>query len=228
MRLINIREILPDVREFITTPLEKNISFAPGQFASISIEDGNNPPCARAYSIASSPNDAPLFTFLIKKYPGGRGTTWLWTKQKENILQMTLPLGHFCLHDLPQKDLYFFATGTGIAPIRSMILFLQEQNFQKKITLFLGARSVEELFYHQEFQRQETTSSLFSYHPSLSRETPTWKGSFGRLTEIITHRTLDVNAQVYICGSNQMVTEMREQIDQKGIPVEQIFFEPFS
>ena len=81
------------------------------------------------------------------------------------------PFGDFILRP-PMRDTIFIATGTGIAPFRSMLqwLFADEAQHQgKQLWLLFGNRYERDIYYHDEFMRLAGRHSNFHYSPTLSR-----------------------------------------------------------
>jgi ferredoxin--NADP+ reductase len=73
--------------------------------------------------------------------------------------------------DLDAHDYTFFATGTGIAPFRAMILELIEAKARSSITLIAGAAYATDLLYHDLFLSLQLRHPNFSYLTAVSRET---------------------------------------------------------
>lgn len=78
-------------------------------------------PVTRPYTIASPPSQPGAIELLFNLVPGGPGSTFLFTLQKGDPVNFRGPAGTFVLREYPNRRLLFVATGTGIAPIRSMI-----------------------------------------------------------------------------------------------------------
>ncbi|MGH7253019.1 MAG: FAD-binding oxidoreductase, partial [Nitrospiraceae bacterium] len=117
-----IRDLTHDVREIGFRLLAPpDISFKAGQFVSFDVVHPTfNRPVTRPYSIASSPQQRDGITLLLNLIPGGPGSTYLFSLKEGDDTQFKGPTGAFYLRDDATRDLLFVATGTGIAPIRSM------------------------------------------------------------------------------------------------------------
>lgn len=119
-RLIDSREIAPGVRhfEFEALGVEK-LEFVPGQFTSFTGVIGGKE-ITRAYSLASTPSGTNRFELCLNRVEPGHLSPRLFEMKPGDCIQMRQPLGMFVLRQ-PPRDSIFIATGTGIAPFRSML-----------------------------------------------------------------------------------------------------------
>jgi len=122
-----IRSLTHDVRQIELTLVDpQRIDFVPGQFVSFEIERPNaRTPATRAYSIASSASRREAIEIVLNYVPGGSGSKYLFGLQEGDRTSFKGPVGSFVLRDSP-RDLLLVATGTGIAPIRSMLWSLAD------------------------------------------------------------------------------------------------------
>src|SRR3984885_9481885 len=102
---------------------EKPFTFVAGQWLSFrqSKPDGEEIP--RAYSICSPPSSDNLFQLCLNRVQDGFMSNFLCDMNEGNELSCQGPFGDFILHP-PMRDTIFIATGTGIAPFRSMLHWL--------------------------------------------------------------------------------------------------------
>ena len=140
---------IKDVEEF---------EFKPGQFVSLMLplNETKKRKGMRHYSIASSPG-GNILEFIINKVEGGLGTTYLFEDAEVGTeIPIRGPLGKFLLPDEIIHDICMVCTGTGIAPLRSMILYIYENNIpHKDIYLICGTKTKEDLLYHKEMLELE-------------------------------------------------------------------------
>lgn len=129
------------------------------------------------------------------------------------------PFGDFILRP-PLRDTVFIATGTGIAPIRSMLYWLLAEGDRhqgREFWLLFGARRERDIYYREEFERLAAEHATFHFLPTLSRGAPEWKGLRGyvqeHLAEIVGTRT---DMQACICGLEKMVKANREWLKSLG------------
>lgn len=163
---------------------DRPFDFAAGQYLSIRFGDRT-----RAYSIASSPNRDET-ELCIRRVPDGRLSPRLCDELSVgDRLAIRGPSGHLLLEDSSPRDLVFLATGTGVAPMKSMIDYTFEQGRDehrgeaRDVWLFLGAAWEDDLPYHKAFRELDADHDNFHYVPCLSREP--WLTSWNGETEYI-------------------------------------------
>lgn len=155
----------------IVLETDEPVGHAAGQYVSVRYGDRT-----RAYSIASSPN-RPETELCVRRVPDGR----LSPKLCEDLsagddVALRGPNGHLLLDDPSRRDLVFLATGTGVAPMKSMIDYTFEEGLdeyrgtKRNIWLFLGAGWVDDLPYHEAFEERATAHENFHYVPCCTRE----------------------------------------------------------
>ncbi len=198
--------------------------FQAGQFLSILF----NEKVSRAYSIASVPSER-LIELIIRIIPNGKGSMILDAAKEGDKFEFKGPFGHFVLSDNPDAHLYFLGTGTGIAPLRSMILTEMEAGSPRPMSLFYGGRNRSDLAYLDDL---ESWNPDMEIKLGLSREeNPTELGKYGshcRITNFIEERDFGPNGEFYICGNGGMVQGVLELLEQKGIGKDQVFMERFN
>jgi ferredoxin-NADP reductase len=226
--ILDIKTIARDTKKIIfTKPSE--FKFEAGQFLLIKFAKN----LIRAYSIASTPDDKDI-ELIIRIIPNGRGTGIINSAKIGDIFTISNGLGHFQLSKNKDSELYFFATGTGIAPFRSMIRTENKQKFPRKIYLYYGGRYLEDLPYLDEIS---TWANYSEIKIGLSRDKnaakskiPNLKAEFDncRITKFIKNKNFAENSEFYICGNRGMVDGTKELLLSKGIKEDKIFFEKFN
>ena len=211
---------------------DPGLRFENGQFVMIGLQQPNGRPLMRAYSIAS-PNWEEHLEFFSIKVPDGPLTSQLQhLKEGDEIIISKKPTGTLVLDDLkPGKHLYLLSTGTGLAPFMSVIQDPETYERFEKVILVHGVREVKELAYHdyitEELPQHELLGEMVSqqmlYYPTVTRES--YKNQ-GRITDLIQSGKLmkdlglpdldPANDRVMICGSPQMLKDLKVMLEQKG------------
>ena len=208
-----------------------SLRFESGHFVMVGIiVDGRA--LMRAYSIASAHYEEHLEFFSIK-VPNGPLTSRLQhLKVGDDVLIGKKPTGTLVLTDLlPGRNLYLFATGTGLAPFMSIIRDPDTYERFAKIVLVHGVRTKDELAYHDlltehlpahEFLGDLVTSKL-RYYPTVTREAYRNMGRVtaliesGKLFEDLGVPGLDPQAdRVMICGSPGMLRDLKHMLEHRG------------
>src|SRR3982074_1660853 len=203
--------------------------FVPGQWLSVKANTPDGEEITRAYSIASPPSGNGHIAFCLNRVQDGFMSNHLCSLDEGAIITFQGPFGDFILRP-PLRDTIFIATGTGIAPFRSMLPWLladPARHQQKHFWLLFGSRSKADIYYHDEFRRLAEHAN-FHYLPTLSRGAPEWQGLRGYVQESVPNiaqgRT-DMHA--YICGLDKMVKANRELLKSLGWDRKSIRYEKY-
>ena len=124
--------------------------------------------------------------------------------------------GVFTLKEPLDKDLFLVCTGTGIAPFRSMIHHIKNENIpHRNITLVFGCRTKDTLLYYEEMKELRESVPGFQYIPTLSREE--WEGSTGYVHHIYEELCAERKpANFFLCGWRGMIDEAKRRITEMG------------
>ena len=216
----SIKNLTHDVRQLDLRLIEpKTITFKPGQFISFEMPHPQTGRfVTRAYSIASQPSCADVVTLLFNLVPGGSGSSFLFNLKAGDKTHFKGPAGSFYLRDDSGRDLLFIASGTGIAPIRSMLLANAERPDARPATLFWGLRSQQDLYYQDELAELTKRMPTLTAITTLSRPEPGWFGKSGRVLRLIEERIASVkNLAVYLCGNSAMIADATSLLQKKGL-----------
>ena len=193
--------------------------FVPGQWLSVRASTPDGEEITRAYSIASPPSENAHFAFCLNRVQDGFMSNYLCGLEEGARIVFQGPFGDFILRP-PLRDTLFIATGTGIAPFRSMLHWLfaeDDRHYGRQFWLLFGARREQDIYYREEFERLAAEHANFHFLPTLSRGSAEWNGMRGyvqeHLAETIGART-DMHA--YICGLDRMVKANRELLKSLG------------
>ncbi|MGH9511544.1 MAG: ferredoxin--NADP reductase [Terriglobales bacterium] len=204
--------------------------FVAGQWLSFKHTKPDGEEITRAYSIASPPGDNARLALCLNRVQDGFMSNFLCDMREGDELQCQGPFGDFILRP-PLRDTIFIATGTGIAPFRSMLHWLladESRHQDKQMWLVFGNRTEADIYYHAEFLRLANDHSNFHYLPTLSRGEPGWRGLRGYVQEhvpsIAAGRT-DMHA--YVCGLDKMVKANRDLLRSQGWDRKSILYEKY-
>lgn len=204
--------------------------FVPGQWLSLKTNKPDGEEITRAYSIASAPGDDNRFALCLNRVQDGFMSNFLCDMNEGAVIPCQGPFGDFILRP-PLLDTIFIATGTGIAPFRSMLHWLladPSRHQGRQLWLVFGSRYEKDIYYHAEFLRLATEHANLHYLPTLSRGSPEWQGLRGyvqeHLTSIVQGRT---GMRAYICGLDKMIKANRELLKGLGWDRKAILFEKY-
>ena len=224
------KELSPDVHHFeFEVPGPEQFSFTPGQFISVG-EPADGKQIVRPYSIAS-PRGGNRFALCLNRVPDGPLSTFLFHLKPGDEVEIHEPVGSFTLRH-PEHRAVFIATGTGIAPFRSMLLD-HVPKIRPHVTLLFGVRHERGLLYHEEFERLARRYPAFHFMPTITRPSETWTGLTGRVQSHL-DEALDLTTpeeihaiDVYVCGLKEMVDDVRQELKRRGFGKKQIIYEKY-
>lgn len=217
-KVAQVRQLTHDVREVTFQLIEPDhVTFKAGQYVYLDFpHEGKT--ATRAYSICSAPIQRERLCLVANLVTGGPGSHYFFGLTEDTAVHLRGPTGQFVLDEQTARDYCFIATGTGIAPLYSMIRSLCERGATKPMRLLWGLRSERDLYY------QDTLSALADRHPNfrftttLSQPSNGWRGSVGRVTAVLPHVVESVdNLDVYLCGSHHMIAEVKTLLRTKGL-----------
>ena len=215
-----------------------SLRFRSGEFVMIGLLDDRGKPLLRAYSIASPSWDDELEFYSIKVPDGPLTSRLQHIEVGDQIILRPKPVGTL-VHDalLPGKRLWFFSTGTGIAPFASLIREPQTYEDYDRIILTHTCREVAELEYGRRLVEQvksdpvlaelmgESFAEKLVYYPTTTREE---SPKMGRITTLLEDGTVFADLGIegglspetdraMICGSLAFNVDLKAILDSHGL-----------
>lgn len=167
----------------------------------------------REYSIYSGEN-APFLEFLIRRINGGAVSTALSLLSPGDEVEIGGPYGSFILSEEHQgRDLYFIASGTGIAPFASFVDSFTNLNFR----LLHGIRHENERYEFQKYPPDRYLAAV-----SQPKGSPP-----ARVTNLLSVMEFESQALFWICGNRQMITDAVGILRDRKVPGGSIYMETF-
>ncbi len=184
--------------------------FLPGQVVAISTDLVLAP---RLYSLCSGPEEAEAAVLFTEK-TNGMLTPKLAKLKKGDSFWVSAPFGAFLGDENPA---WWIASGTGVAPFRSMM----KAGLGISKRLIHGGRTLDSFYFSDDFLPIFGTD----YIRCCSQESA--EGIYaGRLTQWLRDQEkLPGNCMFYLCGSAEMVVEVRDILVLKGVTIERIMSE---
>ena len=121
------------------------------------------------------------------------------------------------------------AGGIGITPMLSMLRFMADQNDTRDITLIWSNRSQANVVYPDEMATLAAKLTGLRRIPIFTRSTENGKQS-DRLSRTTLEATLSGcsrQANIFVCGPPQMMTQIKNDLKTIGFPTRSIFTEIF-
>jgi ring-1,2-phenylacetyl-CoA epoxidase subunit PaaE len=219
----------------IPDKLKSKFKYKAGQFVTI-FYDLKGEEIRRSYSLSSSPNVDQDFIFTVKKVPGGKLSPILCDSIKEaDELFITPPAGRFTLPDpLNNNELVFFAAGSGITPIFSLIKSALSLSNTVCCILLYSCRDEDSLIFDSQLKK------LLAAHPNrfkmeyvLSAPKSAWDGKQGRISttmleDFLNSHSIPKNTITFLCGPDGFMKNCQSTLELHGFAADSIKFESFS
>jgi ferredoxin-NADP reductase len=206
--LVSARPLSPSVRSLCFALEDGPLSFRAGQWVDIFVDTPSGLE-KRAYSIASDPR-AELLELAVTRVDEGVVSPVLHELPVGSEVMIAGPQGFFT-RDAPvvTAPTLFVATGTGLAPLRSMLSEALDAH-HAPFTLLFGCRTLDDILWRDELERWAERHENFRLEVTLSRPGTSWAGRSGYVQSHVPELARALGEpHVFICGLNRMVSEVR-------------------
>ncbi len=198
----------------------------------------------RGYSMANYPAEGNIIMLNVRiatpppklwnEVPPGIGSSYIFNLKPGDKVIVSGPYGEFFVQET-EREMVYIGGGAGMAPMRSHILdLLKSKHSLRKISFFYGARSVKEMFYHEEFLALEKEFSNFTYNVALSEPFPedNWTGPTGFIHQAAYDLYLGdhedpTEIEYYMCGPPMMIDAVDKMLYDLGVEPEMIDYDKF-
>lgn len=216
--------------------LKKDFAYRQGQFltlrATINGED-----VRRSYSLCSSPVDDE-WKVAVKEIFEGKFSTYVNRELKAgDILKVGAPSGDFgieCVDENQAKSYIAFAAGSGITPMLSIIKTHLKKEPKAKFKLFYLNRTAKSIIFKEEIEalknRYLHRFEVFYFLSREHRDIDLFNGRFDSdKLKVLTQTLINVphTDDVFICGPEEMIFLIRDELVAAGMPKSKIHFELF-
>jgi Na+-transporting NADH:ubiquinone oxidoreductase subunit F len=241
-----------DVPKYETTfrdfPIEEEFRSDWDKFKMWDLKVKNSSETFRAYSMANYPAEKNLIKLNIRiatppwnnnknqfmKVPPGICSSYIFSRKPGDKVMISGPYGEFHIKDTDNEMIYI-GGGAGMAPLRSHIFHLfHTLKTNRKVTYWYGARSLQEVFYENEFRAIEKKFPNFTFNLAMSEPLPedNWKGYTGFIHQALYDNYLGKHeepedVEYYFCGPPAMNEAVLKMLYNLGIPEENISFDDF-
>jgi NAD(P)H-flavin reductase len=123
------------------------------------------------------------------------------------------------------RDLLFVAGGTGLAPCKAMIEHLARWNTHRGAHLYVGARTVDELYGLSELRRLAEPLRWLTVVGVVSDD-PGYFGRHGLVGEAVAADRRWDDHDVYLSGPAEMVRSTMDILSAAGVPPGQVRHDP--
>src|SRR5690606_10764941 len=128
--------------------------------------------------------------------------------------------------------LVFLASGTGFAPIKAILGYMQLKGIDRPVTLYWGGRRPADLYQHTWIESQPVQMPNLRYVPAVSNSLPghAWAGRTGFVHQAVLEDFPDLSRhEVYACGAPIVIeSAQRDFVAQAGLPADAFFADSFT
>jgi len=214
-QIARVDQLSPSVRGIALESVDGPLDFEAGQWINLEVPTAGGSQ-KRAYSIASAPG-ARLIELAVTLVPEGVLSPVLHELEVGAEVTLDGPHGFFTRdRELAERPTLMVATGTGLAPLRSMLLANREsRGVPPPITLLFGCRTEDDILWRDELEDLARARRM-KLEVTLSRPAPGWAGRRGYVQHHVPELARELGQpHVFICGLNRMVSEVRQVCKQE-------------
>ncbi|TSH90790.1 2Fe-2S iron-sulfur cluster binding domain-containing protein [Verticiella sediminum] len=184
----------------------------PGQYLKLRTPVGE-----RSFSMASPPRGREV-DLHVRCLPDGRFTSGVLRDWRPGTpVEVELPHGDFYFRARDDRPLIMAVTGTGLAPVKSILEGLMDDDACPPVWLYRGARTESDLYLNEAVAGWGERLCEFTYVPVLSRAQEDWPGRRGHVQDAIVQDFPDLSEfAIYLCGSPDMIHDARQRFLQHG------------
>ena len=254
---LKVKEVVNETENCVTLLFEINqeikdkFNFFPGQYLTVKANI-NGEDVRRAYSICTGKNEDHVGV-SVKKVTDGKMSTFInQNVKKGDVLEVMQPDGKFTLitNIDVQRDHYFFAAGSGITPVMSMIKTMLEEEPKSTAYLLYGSKDENNIIFKKQLDEllsnyegqlvvehtlsRPTKEKAGGLLGILGKKSTNWQGLKGRIDSEKVARFVQGNpvksneAEYYVCGPGDMIETVRTTLMGNGVKKENIHQEYFS
>ena len=212
-KIENIKKESSDVK---LIKVKCNLNPSPGRFFEISIPGIGECP------LASCIYDKNHINILLKN--AGNVTSQIFNLEKNDYLYIRGPYGNgFPIEKLKNKNLILVAGGTGIAPITSMINYIEKNKKDfKKIFIYFGFRDKENILLKEKIKKWK---KIFNVYVGLSEKNDYPECEKGFIEEIIKNHKPEINNTIAVlCGPEIMMQCVTSELNKEGLQNNKIYW----
>ena len=215
--------------------LKNEFSFHQGQHLTLKA-DINGEDVRRSYSLCSSPME-DKWQVAVKQILGGKFSTYVnESLDAGQNIEVMAPSGTFGVDivEVASKNYLFFAAGSGITPIISMIKTHLKREPNSTCKLFYVNKTAKSIIFKEELEQLRNTYfgrlEIYYFLTQEKRDIELFNGRFDdEKMDVLTKIFIDIpdTSEVFLCGPEKMVNYVSNYLMEAGLPKELVHFELF-
>tara|TARA_R110002072_G_scaffold14272_2_gene59323 strand:+ start:15734 stop:16807 length:1074 start_codon:yes stop_codon:yes gene_type:complete len=219
----------------VPSELETEFKFRQGQHLTLKA-DINGEDVRRSYSLCSGPVDGE-WKVAVKKILGGKFSSFVNDSlQAGDTLEVMSPSGTFGVEVSPEKakNYLFFAAGSGITPVLSMVKAHLASEPNSTCKLFYVNKTAKSIIFKEELEQLRNQYfgrfEIYYFLTKERRDIELFNGRFDDEKMAVLSKTfIDIpdTDEVFLCGPEKMVEFVSNYLVEAGLPKDLIHFELF-
>jgi len=225
------------------------------KFGLFGLKQKNTEPTIRAYSMANYPDEGDIITLNVRiatppfkpkeqgggfmDVPCGIATSYIFSLKPGDKVTMSGPYGDFHPVYDSKREMIWVGGGAGMAPLRAQIMHMLKtlDTRDREMHYFYGARSIDEVFFMEDFLELEKEFSNFHFHLALDRPDPKAdamgvKYTAGFVAPVLGDTYLKQHdapedIEYYLCGPPMMAKTVLDLLHSLGVEDDMIRFDDF-
>jgi NAD(P)H-flavin reductase/hemoglobin-like flavoprotein len=200
--------------------------YAAGQ--SVSLETDLRPKLWRYYSPANAPRPDGLIELHVKARDGGPVSSALVRRVGVgDVLRLGPPVGHLVLHEDSDRDLLLVAGGLGLAPLKALIDSVARQGPPRRVDLFAGFRTEDQIYDRADLQRLEQEHPWLTVTFAVSEDKISGL-EHGDIGDVVMRHGPWNSREICVAGPAVMVEDTVSRLARSGVPTQRISSEVFA
>jgi MOSC domain-containing protein YiiM/ferredoxin-NADP reductase len=205
----------------------------PGQYVVVRLHPAGRPPLFRSYSL-SGPVSTERYRISVKIEPQGIAGMHLREHLRvRDMLDVSSPRGSFILQ-AGKRPVVLLSAGIGVTPVLAMLYALSLAQSTRQVLWLHAARDQEHHAFAAEVRRLMLGLAAGRSYVCYSR--PDARDKLGEDYDAVGHLSRSVlamlnlprEADIYLCGPNRFMADMKEALATLGIVPQRIHLEIFN
>lgn len=219
----------------VPAELQSQFKFRQGQHLTLKA-DINGEDVRRSYSLCSSPNENK-WQVAVKLIPNGKFSTYINTRLNTNDqIEVMPPTGTFGVEVSAKKakNYLFFAAGSGITPVLSMLKAHLQSEPNSTCKLFYVNKTAKSIIFKEELEQLRNKHfgrlEIYYFLTKERRDIELFNGRFNdKKMKVLTSTFIDIpdTNEVFLCGPEQMISYVSKYLINAGLSKELVHYELF-
>lgn len=237
---LRIKEIIKETSDSVSltfdipADIKNKFKFDAGQYLTLEASI-NHETVRRAYSIWKAPFENEV-SVLVKEIQEGLFSSYANKELKVgDSIKVSAPAGNFTSASVKESKTTFFAAGSGITPIISLIKQQLFSNSESSIVLFYVNKDSSSVIFKTELDKLESNfPNQLTIHHLFTREENSENKFSGRINEakcgeLYSENVMSLQSEgYYMCGPEEMILATKDFLTSKSVDARKIHFELFT